>query len=115
MENKIILGYWPIRGFGQIPRLLLAYSGLEFEEKRYTDWKEWFEKDKQGLGFDFPNLPYITDGDFKTSESQAIMRYIILKSNKLDLIGKDLKDETIVRELEGVFQDAYFGNKIHAS
>ena len=35
MDQKLTLGYWPIRGFGQIPRLLLAYTGLEHQEKRY--------------------------------------------------------------------------------
>lgn len=30
-------------------------------------------------------------------------------------MGKDLKDETIVLQLEGVFQDAYFASKIHAT
>ena len=41
---------------------------------------------------DFPNLPYLIDGGFKTSESNAIQKYIIMKSGKTELLGKDLKD-----------------------
>lgn len=29
--SKLVLGYWKVRGLGQNLRLLLAYSGLEFE------------------------------------------------------------------------------------
>jgi hypothetical protein len=31
MADKIKLGYWGIRGMGQTPRLLLAYTGLNWE------------------------------------------------------------------------------------
>jgi glutathione S-transferase len=65
MQNKITLAYWGFRGFGQVSRLLLAYSGLEWENKSYTDREQWFGNDKANSGFDFPNLPHIIDGDFK--------------------------------------------------
>ena len=58
-------GYWPTRGAAQVGRLLLAYCGHEFEDVRYTDRDKWFNEDKKNLGFDFPNLPYLIDGDFK--------------------------------------------------
>jgi len=44
--------------------------------------------DKSKLNLDFPNLPYLINGDFKLTESIAIARYIIRKSNKKDLLGK---------------------------
>lgn len=28
--RRVRLGYWGIRGLGQVPRLLLAYSGVDF-------------------------------------------------------------------------------------
>ncbi len=31
------LGYWGIRGLAQVPRLLLSYTGTEFEDFTYTD------------------------------------------------------------------------------
>ena len=30
MDNQFVLGYWKLRGRGQVPRLLLAYSGLNW-------------------------------------------------------------------------------------
>ena len=58
-------GYWGIRGAGQVSRLLLGYCGFEWEEVKYVEMDKWFGQDKQNLGFDFPNLPYLIDGDFK--------------------------------------------------
>lgn len=79
---SIKLGYWKIRGRGQIPRLLLSYTGATWEDVQYTGPDQWFGKDKHGLGLDFPNLPYLIDGDLKMTESQAICFYICQKSEK---------------------------------
>jgi len=83
------LGYWNLRGLGQPIRLLLAYSGTEYEDKRYNigpapeyDRTEWLT-DKFSLGLDFPNLPYYLDGDLKLTQSLAIIRHIARKT-KLD-------------------------------
>jgi glutathione S-transferase len=63
---KPTLGYWKIRGLGQQIRYLLAYCGVEFEDKMYAvsknedgSWSRasWTDV-KHSLGFDFPNLPY---------------------------------------------------------
>ena len=82
MDQKITLGYWGIRGRGQVARFLLAYTNAVWEDLRYTDREQWFGGDKEELGFDFPNLPYIIEGDFKLTESKAVYRYIIQRSNK---------------------------------
>jgi hypothetical protein len=34
-SNKYVLGYWALRGRGQVLRHLLAYSGLDWEDKIY--------------------------------------------------------------------------------
>ena len=39
MSDSIILAYWGIRGRAQPLRYLLAYSGLNFDEKIYTDFQ----------------------------------------------------------------------------
>lgn len=80
----MILGYWGIRGRGQVLRLLLAYTGAEWTEKKYfspNDWKG-IGKDQTSLGLTFPNLPYLIHEDFKLTESRAIMNYIINISEK---------------------------------
>ena len=53
----------------------------------------------------FPNLPYLVDGNYKISESLAIAKYIINKSGKKELAGKDLKDQAMVDNLTGVFYE----------
>lgn len=35
-NNKIRLGYWAIRGRGQIARLLLEYTHADWEDVQYT-------------------------------------------------------------------------------
>lgn len=82
MNNKITLGYWGIRGLGQVPRLLLAYTGAIWEDVKYTAPEQWFGGDKDSLGLEFPNLPYIIDGDFKLTESRAVIYYIVKRSGK---------------------------------
>lgn len=63
----------------------------------YKDASQWFGVgDKTKLGFDFPNLPYLINGNFKLTESSAIARYIIQKSTHLELLGKTVEDEARV-------------------
>ena len=80
-EAKPIYGYWNFRaGFrGQVGRYLLAYAGVDFEDKRYdmvNNKAEWSRQDKTGLGIEFPNLPYLIDGDFNITECKAVAVYI---------------------------------------
>lgn len=104
--TKVVLGYWKIRGLAQYIRHLISYTGIQFEEVLYEGQEKWFKEDKEKLGFDFPNLPYLIDGDFKLTESAAIAKYVINKSGKTDLLGKDLHDQGTLENLIGVFNDA---------
>ncbi|KAH7644654.1 glutathione S-transferase [Dermatophagoides farinae] len=83
--NKPTLGYWDLRGLGQPIRLMLAYAGVDYVDKRYNigpnfDRSEWLNE-KFNLGLDFPNLPYYMDGDVKITQSMAILRYLARKYN----------------------------------
>src|SRR4051794_40946240 len=93
-DNELILGYWKIRGLASLLRHLLAYCEVPFQNKFYTDGNEWFGKDKQELGFKFPNLPYIIDGEKKITESKALTQYIPLRAGRRDLLG-DTDDKFI--------------------
>ncbi|XP_041713124.1 glutathione S-transferase Mu 3 [Coregonus clupeaformis] len=91
------LAYWDIRGLAQPIRLLLEYTDTKYEEEFYTcgeapnyDKSCWFDE-KHKLGMDFPNLPYLEDGDRKIVQSNAIMRYIARKHN----LGGESEDEKV--------------------
>lgn len=99
-----VLGYWGIRGLGQIPRLLLSHFKVEFKDKKYLSKEEWFDQDKTALGLTFANLPYYIDHDVRLTESSAINKYLIEKYDKT-LLGKDVKDSAIVDEILGVLKD----------
>nr|AKO22177.1 glutathione S-transferases-3 [Dermanyssus gallinae] len=90
------LGYWDIRGLGQSIRYVLAYKEVDFEDKRYScgpapdfDTSQWLDE-KFTLGLDFPNLPYLIDGDVKLTQSLAILRYL---GRKYDLAGTTCEEK----------------------
>ena len=58
--------------------------GPEFSRESWLKVK--FEK-----GLDFPNLPYIIDGEYKLCESMAIYMYLAHKYSK-ELLGKSFDD-----------------------
>lgn len=116
------LGYWKIRGLAQVPRLLLAYSGVDFEDYYYISGDpQWAEQDKKYLGLNFPNIPYLIDGNYTITESTAIHRYIINKWGKTELLGKDLRErariESILSVLGEIFANikSLFWNKDYES
>jgi len=88
-SNKFILGYWNVRGVGGILHNLLNYCEIPYEDHIYTSNEQWFDKEKYALGLDFPNLPYIIDGDKKIAETLALMHYIVIKGNRKELLGAD--------------------------
>nr|XP_039263947.1 glutathione S-transferase Mu 2-like [Styela clava] len=103
--GKLELGYWNIRGLAQPARLLLEYGGVEYEDKRYQCDMEppygrskWLDV-KFTLGLDFPNLPYMIDGDLKITESWAIYRYI---ARKIGMTFDTPKQEAEAHMLEGI-------------
>lgn len=104
--NKITLGYWKSRGRAQVPRLLMAYTGASWEDIVYTEPEKWFGKDKMTLGLDFPNLPYLIDGNFNVTETSAICMYIIERSNKKEtLLGSTTQERAKIINASGVIMD----------
>lgn len=119
--RKVKLGYWGIRGLAQVPRLLLSYSGVEFEDFHYTNGDKWFKEDKLNLGLDFPNLPYLLDGEYSLTESSAVQRYIINKWGNPELLGKNSHDNSRIESFLSIFVEistavkGLFFNKDHAT
>jgi len=85
--------------------LVLEYTKLPYKEKLYTDAKQWYEGDKSKFGLDFPNLPYILDGDVKLTETHAIIMYICDKAGRSDMLGKNRSDVYKIAMLHGVIKD----------
>lgn len=88
--RKVKLAYWAIRGLAQVPRLLLSYLGVPFEDYYYTNTEQWFKEDRHNLGIDFPNLPYLLDGRYSITDSNSIQRYICEKWGDDSLLGRNL-------------------------
>lgn len=115
VANKLILGYWNIRGLAHPIRCVLAYSKLPWEDKLYVqagadapipfDKSSWFNV-KETLGLRFPNLPYLLDGDIKLTQSGAILRYVARKTPELNLLGYDEASTARCDEVVCEFADA---------
>lgn len=85
MSTKPVLGYWDIRGLAAQIRYMFYYCGIDFEDKLYScgdapdfDRSCWLDE-KFNLGMEYPNLPYLIDGEAKVTETVAIMQYIAKK------------------------------------
>ena len=108
-QARPILGYWNIRAGdrGNVNRYILNYAGVDFEDKRYdfiNNSAEWKEQDKNSLGIDFPNLPYIIDGDFKLTESAAVTMYICDRWAPA-LMGSNAAERSRIIQLQCVLKD----------
>ena len=105
---KLIIGYWDLRGLVAPIKYLLEHLNVQYEDKQYFygEAETGFNKDswfsvKNTLGFPFPNLPYLIDGDLKLTESHAIYRY---KCNKYkpEYLGNNLVQKAKVDMIMGV-------------
>ena len=105
-KDKLILGYWGTQGRAHPVRWLLAYHKIDWEDKQYKDRAEWFDKDKPALNTDFPNLPYLKDGDFVITETTAVLQYAALKTGNKDLLGKNTLDAIKAAQLYSFITDA---------
>ena len=72
---------------------------MHFDEAA-NDWdrSDWLNE-KENLGMEFPNLPYLFDGDVKITETLGIMQYIA-KKWKPDLLGRNAAEVGRVHMLE---------------
>jgi len=87
-QSKPRFGYWCIRALGNAIRYVLEYAQIDYEERTYNlgknfDTREDWLKEKFNLGLDFPNIPYLIDGNVKLTQSLAILRYLAKKSDSL--------------------------------
>jgi len=98
-KGQLTLGYWAIRGLAEPSRLLLHYTKTPYNDEFYVQGDapeysrdEWLSK-KSKLGLDFPNLPYLFDGDIKLTQSKTILCYL---ARKYHLMGKNEREEALI-------------------
>ncbi|CAF3686776.1 unnamed protein product [Rotaria sordida] len=101
-KDQLVFGYWACRGLGEPSRLTLQYTKTAYTEKTYHfgdapeySHDEWL-KEKFNLGLDFPNLPYLMDGDLNLTQSKAILYYL---GRKFNLLGTNAKEEALIKML----------------
>ena len=107
-NTKLVYGYWPIRAGprGSINRHILHYAGVDFVEIRHT--AETWANLKSSGEFEFPNLPYVIDGDVKLTESKAVTTYLCDKFAP-ELLGKNVDERARVFMLQSVIADFFSG------
>ncbi len=69
--------YWDIRGLAQVPRLLLALAGVQYEDVLYSDDVTW-KAAKAAMNSPFPNCPALEHPELPLTltESKAIIQFI---------------------------------------
>ena len=103
-SNKVKLYYFNLNGLGALPRLLLNYGNVNFEDQRIS-FEEW-PKVKETLDFKF--LPCLEIDGVQYSESLAIN---VLLAKKLgNLMGKTPEDEHAIIATLATWSD--FGPKV---
>ncbi|ODM95748.1 Glutathione S-transferase Mu 2 [Orchesella cincta] len=109
-QSKPVLGYWKIRGLAHPVRFLLAYLEVDFEDKYYELTpelkKDYWYADRSKLNLEFPNLPYLIDGDFKVTESRAILKYLC-RTRKPELLGKGVEMQTRLDTVDDFMYDLW--------
>ena len=90
-KGEVVLGYFSgLRGGprGNSTKYLLAHCGVQYTDRKFpvTDGQKEWKAYKATCGIPFADLPYLTDGDVKVTETLAVHHYIATKW-KPELVG----------------------------
>ena len=92
---------------GNVVRYLLEHVATgQYSETTYTNWGDWGPA-KPNLGIDFINLPYITHGEFKLTETKAVCQYIVHKF-KPELLGTTPQEKARAYQLQTIANEQFF-------
>jgi len=97
------LGYWPIRGLGAAPRMMLRYADATHDDVTYDDPTTWFSTRKPTLvrANALINLPYLIDGDLVITHSNSVLRYLGKKLHIDDFanVGEEFANAQVLDEV----------------
>ncbi|KAI5637802.1 hypothetical protein NE865_09457 [Phthorimaea operculella] len=99
---KVVFSYFPVKALGEGPRMLLAYGGQEFEDRRVAP-EEWAQYKPHTP---FGQMPVLEIDGKQYAQSLAIARYL---GRKYGLNGADIEEDF---EID---QNVEFLNDIRAS
>ena len=102
----MILGYWNLKARAEATRILLAHTKQDYKEENPQSFEEW-GKQKSAMDFDFPNLPYLKDGDLKLTNSKVIFRYIAERSGDNSLLGNNPKERARISMFTDVLEELF--------
>ena len=76
--SVIKVGYWALRGRVEPIHMYLEYKDVPYEKIVYTkdNFQKWLLEDRYTLNIDFPNMPYLIDGDVKLTQTKCILKYL---------------------------------------
>ena len=119
-SKKLTIGYWKIRGLISPVKYILEYLSVPYDTVDYEQGegpdfsRDCWNSVKPSMPLDFPNLPYLFDGDLKITESSAMMRYIAGNYGPAEFTGKTNKDKAHIDMIFGVVGDTntfFFGRE----
>ena len=111
-DCRPLVGYWDCRGKGAQVLYILAYCGVDYDHKVYKRGpppefsKSAWQSHRDELAMDFPNLPYLIDGDVKLSESKSLMKYVAKKYDP-QLLGRNAEEMAKADMVSRVHDDLY--------
>jgi len=116
--EKLVLGYWKIRGLAAPARMMLMYANVDYEDVAYApsqkedgswDMSCWFADAKEGLKKKnaLINMPYIEDQGKVVTQSNAVLLYI---GRKTGLNGKT--DDEVCKNEQVMFQCTDLRNSV---
>lgn len=92
LTPPIVLGYYPFRAKGQVPRLICEYLHIPYSDLFFTP-DEWsLFKETQTKEWVLRDLPFLQDGDFVVTGPIGIVTYLLEKTGRTDLFGRTLND-----------------------
>jgi hypothetical protein len=92
-EAQIVLGYYPFRAKGQVPRLICEYLHLPYADRFFTPDQWTLFRDTDAKDWVVRDLPFLQEADFAVTGPIGMVTYLLEKAGRTDLLGRTLEDK----------------------